>query len=191
MEVLFNVASAVPSSPVFRMRRFIVLTPVEEAAWITNMLSNELVACTKTRSLVVSALAGVVVQSVYLVVEAVKLVTSANEQYPNTRPFIVGAAGSSPTISAEVLAVPTNFSMVVPRVIVPSVALVIVSPLSKVMEVLEAIPLSCITPSVALLIISPFKRVRVVVVAPPKSVAKPATLRAPAELIVVVAVPPK
>ena len=89
-----------------------VLMPVVEAAVMTNILSNELVAWTKTRSPANKAPAGTVVQSAYLVVEAVKLVTSANEQYPKTIPLIVGAAGSSPTIRAEVLAVPISFNVV-------------------------------------------------------------------------------
>ena len=55
------------------------------------------------------------------------------------------------------------------RAIVPSVALVIVSPLSRVMEVVEAMPSSWITPSVALLIVSPLSSVNVVVVAPPRN----------------------
>ena len=53
-------------------------------------------------------------------------------------------------------------------VTVPSVALVIVSPLSRVMEVVEAMPSSWITPSVALLIVSPLSNVNMVVVAPPR-----------------------
>ena len=80
MEVPPSVGSATPSSPVFKMRRLIVLTPVVEAAVITNMLSNELVAWTKTLSPASKAPVGVVVQSAYLVVEAVKVVTSAKEQ---------------------------------------------------------------------------------------------------------------
>ena len=140
IEVPPSVVSATPSSPVFKTRRLMVETPVEDAAWIINGLSKELVACTKTRSLDVSAPRGVVVQSKNFVVEAVKLVTFANEQYPKTRPLIVGAAGSSPTLIAEVLAVPTSTTSVAPRVIVPFVELVIVSPLSNVTDVEEAIP---------------------------------------------------
>ena len=55
-------------------------------------------------------------------------------------------------------------------------------------EVVEATPPSWITPSVALLIISPLSKVSIVVVAPPRKVAKPLVVRAPAE--VVVALPP-
>src|SRR3989338_9132408 len=112
MEVPPRVGSAAPSSPVFKMRRLMVLTQVVEAAVITNILSNELVAWTKTRSPANKAPAGTVVQSAYLVVEAVKLVTSPKEQYPKTIPSMVGAAGSSPTLMAEVLAVPISFKVV-------------------------------------------------------------------------------
>ena len=71
---------------------------------------------------------------------------------------MVGAAGSSPTIRAEVLAVPISFKVVAVIWTSPSVALVIVSPLSKVIEVVEATPPSWIMPSVALLMISPLSK---------------------------------
>ena len=74
------------------------------------------------------------------------------------------------------------------RAIVPSVALVIVSPFKSVMEVVEATPSSWITPLVPLLITSPLSKVSIVVVAPPRKVAKPLVVMAPAE--VVVALPP-
>lgn len=80
MDVPSRVLSAGPSSPVFKMRRLMVLIPVDEAAWMTYILWSELVACTKTRVAVVSAPVGVVVQSVNLVVDAVKLETSLNVQ---------------------------------------------------------------------------------------------------------------
>jgi len=70
------------------------------------------------------------------------------------------------------------------RAIVPSVALVIVSPFNKVIEVVEATPPSWMTPSVALLIISPLRSVKIVVVAPPAKVANPSALIAPAAEIV-------
>ena len=89
-----------------------VLTPVVDAALITYIFSNELVACTKTRSPTSKASAGVVVQFATPSVEEAASVTSPNEQYPKTIPLMVGAAGSSPTIRAEVLAVPISFKVV-------------------------------------------------------------------------------
>ena len=65
------------------------------------------------------------------------------------------------------------------KAIVPSVALVIVSPFNKVMEVVEAMPSSWITPSVALLIVSPLSNVNMVVVAPPRKVPRPVKVDAP------------
>ena len=62
MDVLPSEVSA-EGKPRLKMRRLIVLTPVEEAAVIMNPSSNELVAWTNTRSLVVRARAGTVVQS--------------------------------------------------------------------------------------------------------------------------------
>ena len=72
---------------------------------------------------------------------------------------------------------PENEVVAAVRVIVPSVALVIVSPFNKVIEVVEATPPSWIMPSVALLIISPLSRVKMVVVAPPSKVARLVTLK--------------
>ena len=53
-----------------------VLTPVVDAAVITYWLSNELVACTKTRSPATSTPAGTVVHSVNPAVEEAASVTS-------------------------------------------------------------------------------------------------------------------
>ena len=89
-----------------------VLTPVVDAAVITYMLSNELVACTKTRSFANNAPAGVAVQLANPSVEEAASVTFPKEQYPKTIPSMVGAAGSSPTLMAEVLAVPISFKVV-------------------------------------------------------------------------------
>src|SRR3989344_8472266 len=156
------------------------------------MFKNDLVAYKKTRSFANNAPAGTVVQLANpSVVEAV-MFTSPNEQYPKTIPLIVGAAGSSPTIRAEVLAVPSifNVSLAPPIATTPFVALVIVSPFNKVMEVVEAIPSSWITPSVALVICSPLSKVKMVVVAPPRKVPRPVkadtpeTVNAPVSAIV-------
>src|SRR3989344_998574 len=182
-----------------------VFASVVDAAVIIYMLSNELVACTKTRSFANNAPAGVAVQFANPSVEEAASVTFPNEQYPKTIPLMVGAAGSSPTIRAEVLAVPIILTISViaaPIAIVPSVALVIVSPLSKVKIVVVApprkvdkpvkldtpetvnAPVSAIVPSVALVMISPLRSVKVVVVAPPARVANPSALIAPAAEIV-------
>ena len=77
---------------------------------------------------------------------------------------------------------PENEVVAAVRVIVPSVALVIVSPLRSVTDVDEAIPFIWTTPSVALLMTSPLSKVSEVVVAPPLKVAKPVTPKV--ELIV-------
>ena len=79
------------------MRNWIVLTPVVDAAVIMYLDSNELVAWTKTRSPANNAPVVLAVQFANPSVEEAARVTSVNEQKPNTRPLMVGAAGSSPT----------------------------------------------------------------------------------------------
>src|SRR3989338_2384500 len=90
---------------------------------MTYAMSKELVACTKTRSVARSAPVGVVVQLTYPVLLA-EMLFCANEQYPKTMPLIVGADGSSPTFSDDVLAVPRIFT-VLPAVAMETVPFVL------------------------------------------------------------------
>src|SRR3989338_3645730 len=130
-----------------------VLTPVVDAAVITYMLSNELVACTKTRSFANNAPAGTVVQLANPSVVEAASVTFPKEQYPKTMPLMIGAAGSSPTLMAEVLATPTSVVVAAVKVIVPSVELVIVSPFKSVSEVVEAMPPTHKLPVVEIIVV--------------------------------------
>lgn len=79
MDVPVKVPTA-PPRPVFIMRNWMVLTPVVDAAVMTNGDKNELVAVTKTLSPAINAPVGTVVQVANPSVEEAARVTSTNEQ---------------------------------------------------------------------------------------------------------------
>src|SRR3989338_1797710 len=158
---------------------------------MTKFSGSELVACTNTRSVEATPVASAHNSVADEVAATLRL---GAVQYPKIKPLIVETSTSSPTLIAEVLAVPTSTKLSAPTVIVPSVAFEIVSLFRSVIRPVELIVVVAVPPKYAVSWTENRVEDACIIEVRPVSVEAPVTLSVPSVetfvLIVVAACTP-